>query len=72
MIVALPAKIPDTLPELLPMVAYVALLLVHVPPALPSVKFITELTHTLVAPEMATGRGLTVIVVKTEQPFGAM
>lgn len=64
-----PAEIPVISPVEEPMVATVASLLLHDPPA--SVRVAEEPTHTLVAPDIADGSGLTVSVAVAEQPVDA-
>ena len=49
-------------------VAIVVLLLLHVPPDVPSVNNIEEPVHTVVGPDMPDGSGLTVIILETVQP----
>ena len=71
-IVSVPAVTPLTIP-VEPTVA-VALLLLHVPPPIPSVNMIDELTHTLAAPVIlpAFGSGLTtidLIAIAVPQPL---
>ena len=51
-----------------PMVAMPLLLLLHVPPAVPSVNVILKFTQTPDGPVMATGNGLTVNGVVAIQP----
>jgi hypothetical protein len=56
-----PAATPLTVPDPEPTVACAVLLLLQVPPAVPSLKVVVKPTHTLVVPVIAAGTGLTVI-----------
>ena len=49
-----------TMPLVLPMLAIVVLLLLHVPPDVASVRVLVPLTHALNVPDIAAGNGLTV------------
>ena len=55
-----PALIPLTLPE--PSTAALALLLLHVPPAVISLKAVTDPTHTTAVPVIADGNEFIVTV----------
>jgi hypothetical protein len=48
------------MPEPVPTVAIVVVLLLHVPPAVASLSVVVEATHALKVPAMFTGSGLTV------------
>ena len=61
-IVEVPALIPLTTPEVIPMVAAVVIVLVHAPPADGSLSSVVWPTHTLVLPVTGAGTGLTVIL----------
>jgi len=67
-IVTLPETRPLTMPLDDPIVATDGLLLVHVPPVLPSVKVTDEPAQTLLKPDIAAGAGLTVTTVSAVQP----
>jgi len=56
---AVPAKIPDTIPDV-PTVAVVGALLLQEPPGVPSVNEVVEPAHTLVIPETVEGEAWTV------------
>ena len=58
-----PPATPVTAPVVLFTVAVKTLLLLHVPPVVPSVSVVLELTHTFVVPPIAAGNGFTVTVV---------
>ena len=49
-------------------VAIVVVLLLHVPPVVPSANNIADPIHTAVGPNMANGNGLTVTILETVQP----
>jgi hypothetical protein len=61
---------PVTTPEAEPTVATRLLLLLHVPPPGASVSDIVPPVHTVVAPIIADGNGLTVTTVVVKQPEG--
>jgi len=65
--VAFPARMPVTVPELLPIVAIDVLLLVHVPPLGLPVRVLVEPSHTVLLLEI-TGSALMVAVDVTLQP----
>ena len=67
-----PVAIPFTIPELLPTVASVELLLLHVPPAALSEKVTLLPVHTLSGPFIALGAVFTVTVVVMVQPVEVM
>ena len=69
MIVVVPAATPVTTPVVDPIFT-LALLLLHVPPMLPSVSVIVKPTHTVDGPSIVDGYGLTVTVVVTIHPDG--
>ena len=62
--VNVPAATPVTTPVVL-IVATEVLLLLHVPPAVASVKLVVNPIHTDAVPVMVAGKGLTVAVVVT-------
>jgi hypothetical protein len=64
-IVADPAPTPDTTP---PDTVALAVVLVHVPPALPSVRVVVEPVHTVAAPLIAAGTACTVTTASDLQP----
>lgn len=66
--VGVPVPTPVTIPELVPAVACEVLLLLHVPPEVPSLNVIVAPMHTADAPVIAAGDGLTVIVAALTQP----
>ena len=61
--VVVPADIPVTIPEMLPMVATVVMLLVHVPPLVASVKAAVDPTQVVSIPVIPEGSGLMVTVI---------
>ena len=66
-----PAAIPETTPVPEPIVATAVLLLLHVELPEPSVNVVgNPPAQTLVAPEIAAGKGLTVAVTVVKQPVG--
>jgi hypothetical protein len=65
-IVTTPEETPVAVAPLIEAIA--GLLLVHVPPPTVLVKVVDEPTHTLVAPPIAAGAGLTVTGVLAVQP----
>jgi hypothetical protein len=67
-IVVLPTKSPFTTPVVEPIVATVVLLLVQLPPPMPSPSVVELPTHTLGAPVMAVGVGLTVTAAVEKHP----
>ena len=68
-IVAVPVPIPVTTPVPEPMVPTAVLLLVHVPPAVASLKVVVSPTHAVVVPVMAEiGPTVTVLVTLQEGP----
>jgi len=71
-IVALPADIPVTVPEIGPIVATPALLLAHVPPDDVLLNVVVAPTQTDAVPVIAAGKALTVAVVLEEQPDGSV
>jgi hypothetical protein len=66
-IVVIPGVTPQTIPLDMPAVAAL-LLLLHVPPAVPSVSGIQEPWQTLEPPAIATGGALTVNIAVAAQP----
>jgi len=66
--VVVPYDKPDTMPDVMPVVATAVLLLVHVPPFTASLKVTGEPTQILAGPEMAEGGGTTVSVVVAVHP----
>jgi hypothetical protein len=71
-IVAKPADIPHTIPLVEFTVATAVLLLVHVPPLVPSVSGVHDPTHTLPEPPMPTGGAVTVNTELIEHPEGGV
>ena len=67
-IVDVPADRPVTNPDDEPTMAAVVLLLLQVPPPVPSLSGVALPTHTLSAPVIATGKALTVIVLTAKHP----
>ena len=65
--VIVPAAIPDSEPAE-PMVAIVAALLLHVPPATVSLNGVAEPTQTFTVPVIGPGAGFTVTVAVDAQP----
>ena len=63
-----PSATPLTIPEVLPMVAMVVVVLIQVPPATASLSVIVAPTHTAPGPVMAAGIVYTATVVLTLQP----
>jgi hypothetical protein len=63
MIVSSPAVMPVTTCVSDPIVAIPVLVLLQVPPPVPSTRLIVEPTQTLLLPVIAPGNGLTVTVV---------
>jgi len=59
---------PVTIPVSEPMIATDALDVLHVPPAVASVKVIVPLTLTVAGPEMGAGAGVTVTIRVLRQP----
>ena len=70
MIVTGPGVRPHTVPLDSPAVAVAGLLLVHVPPVTRSPSVVQAPTHTVDAPVMPLGDGLTHTVVVLVQPAG--
>ena len=70
-IVTTPGATPVTVPLLLPTVAIVPSLVVHVPPGVASVSVRVEPTQTLKVPPIAAGSALTVTTVEALQPASA-
>ena len=70
-IVAVPEVTPYASPEDRPMVATAALLLVHMPPGVASVKVVVLPGHTAAPPPITSGRALMVTVVIAVQPVVA-
>lgn len=66
--VAVPAAMPEITPDDDPAVAMVVLLLVHDPPAVPSLSVVVCPAHTLVIPVMAAGAELTDIIILDRHP----
>jgi hypothetical protein len=63
-----PGAIPVTIPPDVT-VAFAGLLLVHMPPAVPSLRVVLLPTHTLGVPAIGTGDELTVTTVAVAQPL---
>lgn len=68
--VTVPAATPATIPVVAPTVAVAVLLLLHVPPVVVELNVVTAPVHTVEAPDIAAGNGLTVTVAITRQPVG--
>ena len=66
--VTVPAETPVKLPEPVPIVAIAPLLLIQVPPNVPSPNIVDEPTHTLLAPVITPGVRLTVTTWDARQP----
>lgn len=60
------------MPDAEPIVAIDVLLLLHVPPDVPSVKVVVNPTHVSIAPEMAAGTSLLVITAVAMHPVGSV
>jgi hypothetical protein len=67
-IVVVPAVMPVTMPEVIPIVAMPVELLVHVPPIAASLSVVVLPMQTLVMPVMGGGGGVTVAIVAIAQP----
>jgi hypothetical protein len=63
-----PVAIPETTPVEVPIDATVVLLLLHVPPGVPSVSDVLPPTHIARLPVIGAGSGLTVTTTQREQP----
>jgi len=63
-----PVETPPTVPEELPIVATAALLLIQLPPEVPSVRVKLPPVQTDDPPEIEAGKGLTVTVAVLAQP----
>jgi hypothetical protein len=63
-----PAATPHAVPAELPMVATDVLLLLHVPPAVASLRVVQVPAHMVVVPMIAAGNGLTVATIVVVQP----
>ena len=68
----MPEDVPVVIQPVLPMVATVALLVLHVPPGVRSVRQVDKPIHTSGVPVIGTGIGLTVSVVLVVQPVGSV
>ena len=66
----MPEDTPVTNPVVALTVATAVLVLLHVPPNVPSVNTEVWPTHIVVVPPIAPGIGLTVTVIVAEQPDG--
>ena len=64
----MPAEIPVTLPEILPIVAMEVLLLVQMPPGVAFVKIAEDPTHTDDGPVMAEGTAFADIIRVATHP----
>ena len=62
MMIDVPTVKPLTIPVLLPTVATVVLLLLHVPPGVASESDVVLPTHKVFVPDIATGNGVTVSI----------
>jgi len=67
-IIAVPFDTPATTPEALPIVATIALLLLHVPPASASDKVVVDPAQTVEEPVMLAGCAFTLITLVTYAP----
>jgi hypothetical protein len=65
-----PTASPVTIPDVVPIVATVTLLLTHVPPVSVLPKVVVNPRHTAGVPEIADGSGLTVNTLMVLQPVG--
>ena len=65
--VDVPDVAPETIPELVPIVATLVLLLIHVPPPVLE-RVVVEPAQTVVVPAIAVGNGFTVTTVVVIQP----
>ena len=65
--VAIPPETPVTVP-VEPIAAIPELLLVHVPPTIPSASVVVSPTQTVAVPVIGFGNGLTVAVIITKHP----
>ena len=70
--VTVPAVTPVTIPVLAPTDAVPVLLLLHVPPVVAELSVVTAPVHTVDAPDIAAGNGLTVTTAITRQPVGSV
>ena len=68
MIFAAPEATPVTMPEVEPTVAIPVLLLLHVPPVVPSPNVVVAPTHAEVLPVIASN-GVTVTIIEALQPL---
>lgn len=68
----MPDAIPETMPDVEPMVATDASVDVHIPPEVLLCNTVVAPTQTLGAPVMAEGPGVTIRVVVVKQPVGKM
>jgi hypothetical protein len=66
--VAAPGDAPVTMPDVVPTVAVVLLLLLHMPPIVASLRVAVVPEHTVGEPVMATGTGFTVMGLVAMQP----
>ena len=62
---------PETIPELVPIVATMVLLLTHVPPPVLE-RVVVEPAQTVAVPVIADGNGLTVTTVVVMQPVASV
>ena len=67
---AVPNEPPETSPAPVPTLAVTGALLLHVPPAVRSLRVDVRPRQTLLLPVMATGTGSTAIAAVTAQPVG--
>jgi hypothetical protein len=66
--IAPPVFMPDTMPDIVPTVAIIGLLLLQVPPVVTSDNVVVDPTHKIVVPVIADGKGFTVTVIVTLHP----
>lgn len=64
----MPAKMPHTIPDEVPTVAIVGLLMLHEPPVVRSLNVVHIPSHTEVVPVIAAGNGFTVTFAVALQP----
>ena len=67
----MPAATPETMPELVPIVATLVLLLVQVPPPVFE-RVVVEPAQTVAVPVIADGNGFTVTTVVVIQPVDSV
>lgn len=70
--VAVPAPVPVTIPDIKPAVATAVLLLVHDPPVIVFVNVVVAPAHMFLVPLIAVGPGLTVTTVVILHPVASV